>query len=165
MSRCILDDERGYINVSASELSNTSMRGGIGNGNIAQVCNKTKKKRLMKSHLKTCFIGLKNKNALSTYIFWKFSDIICSFAFDINELITLMVPRMDKLNKRKYVMLRGVSACESNCEIKEALEDYGYQIQEVLVKILKDNDIQIGENGAIDKDQNRISSNAGNATY
>ncbi|ETN98667.1 hypothetical protein RFI_38825, partial [Reticulomyxa filosa] len=86
------------------------------------------------------------------------------------------------------VLLRGVSIYESENEIKEILEDYGYQIQEVkrfhkmpivkvmlsnssdVVKILKDNDIQIGYSmvkvepfDQINHIQNIISSNAGNA--
>ncbi|ETO15445.1 hypothetical protein RFI_21919, partial [Reticulomyxa filosa] len=56
------------------------------------------------------------------------------------------------------VLLRGISIQESENEIKETLEDYGYHVQEVkqfnkmqlisnyddIVKMLKENDIQIG---------------------
>ncbi|ETO00191.1 hypothetical protein RFI_37256, partial [Reticulomyxa filosa] len=89
----------------------------------------------------------------------------------------------------RYVLLRGVSIHESENEIKETLEDYGYQIQELkqfhkipivkvmlsnssdVVKILKDNYIQIGYSMVkverlikMNPDQNRISSNAETAT-
>ncbi|ETO15683.1 hypothetical protein RFI_21681 [Reticulomyxa filosa] len=89
----------------------------------------------------TPFIGLRNKNALS-------SGLFVHFAVDVNEqqLITSMMRRMDKSNKKKikivnilhsllnkrksvnnpevnrYVLLRGVSTRESDDEIKKIMD-------------------------------------------
>ncbi|ETO16297.1 hypothetical protein RFI_21057 [Reticulomyxa filosa] len=111
------------------------------------------------------------------------------------------MPRMDKVEQKenkdckqkivrklrfdiylnKYVMLRELSARESDSEIKETLEDYGYQNDYIIcqllkccyprLKILKDNDIKIGYSMVkvqpFDKGksgQKLIPSNAGNTT-
>ncbi|ETO16420.1 hypothetical protein RFI_20920 [Reticulomyxa filosa] len=105
----------------------------------------------------------------------------------------ILIVRHLLLNKRKgeeavinpevnrYVLLRGVLNRESDGEIKEALEVKRFHKMPIakmllsktkdVVKILKDNDIQIGysvvkikHSTKTNQGQNRISSNAGNAT-
>ncbi|ETO03061.1 hypothetical protein RFI_34349 [Reticulomyxa filosa] len=115
------------------------------------------------------YIKSKELKSATAYLQIHFLEILGHYLFILQSmLITSMTLKICKLNKKikatitkeLYVLLRGVSIHESENEIKEILEDYGYQIQEVkrfhkmlivkvmlsnssyVVKILKDNDIQ-----------------------
>ncbi|ETO02273.1 hypothetical protein RFI_35163, partial [Reticulomyxa filosa] len=102
------------------------------------------------------FIGLKNKNILPRKVLvhtvsGNFRTLFVHFAVDVNEQQLNQLDHNFNENSKtfaaeqkqkrenavinpeinKYVLLRGVSIHESENEIKETLEDYGYQVQEV----------------------------------